>query len=296
MIRVIYDGNLGNNLFQYCFARLLAERMGYRLQADPIPGFVRTRDVVSGAIHHAGPPIVLRGQRPDLSVLDGSDPQREVVLTGYFQRSGYYTPYRETIRDWLVIDAGYGEGDIGEDDVVVGVRRGRDYIPRHGLPLSYYEEALSGLTYSRVHICSDSPNDPFVKYLAKRYAATVRPAGALDNLAFIRRFRKIVISNSTFLWWAAFLSDAQIIVFPRPANGFWSATEPLSKNISLELDDPRYRYLAAAAYRPAFAGERASILYGRSVEAVKGCLRPFWARHRAPLPPRLVFGEDEQAH
>ena len=44
MIDVKYNGGLGNNLFQYCFGRILAERLGYALAAPPIPGFAGTYD------------------------------------------------------------------------------------------------------------------------------------------------------------------------------------------------------------------------------------------------------------
>ena len=33
---------LGNWLFEYCFARVLAQRFGYRLAAMPLPGFPGT--------------------------------------------------------------------------------------------------------------------------------------------------------------------------------------------------------------------------------------------------------------
>lgn len=294
MIRVVYDGNLGNNLFQYCFGRILAERLEYRLVATPISGFPETYWSIDGKSYASQNPIVLRGQKPDLSVLDGPDPGREIILTGYFQRYEYYAPYADAIKSWLRLDAPPDDVVVDGDDVVVGIRRGRDYIPRHGLPLSYYESALSRLCYRNVHICTDSPNDAFVRYLAKRHAATIRPPGAIDNLAFIKRFKKIIISNSTFLWWAAFLSAADEIVFPRPANGFWCSSDPLSKNIALEVPEPRYIVLRCEPYRSEFAGEIMRNWHGRLIRRAKDIVRPVLGRRRVTEPhgPRWVFRED----
>ncbi len=38
MIEVRYKGRLGNNLFQYCFGRILAESLGFTLKAEYIEG------------------------------------------------------------------------------------------------------------------------------------------------------------------------------------------------------------------------------------------------------------------
>ena len=50
MIKLIYnDGcRLGNRLFMYAAGRLLARRLGARLQSEPLEGFPRTRDVING--------------------------------------------------------------------------------------------------------------------------------------------------------------------------------------------------------------------------------------------------------
>jgi hypothetical protein len=294
MIRVVYDGNLGNRLFQYCFGRLIAERMGYRLDADPIDGFPRTRELVDGKIYRSDMPLILRGQRPDLSFLDGADPQHEIILTGYFQRYEYYATRARDVRRWLRMEPVPSGTAVGDRDVVVGIRRGRDYIPRHGIPLSYFEQALARLDHDQVYICTDVFADPMVRCLAKRHDAIVRPPGALDNLAFIKQFNKIVISNSTFLWWGAFLSDAKEIIFPRPANGFWSNADEQSKNIALEIPDRRYVYLESGRYRSEFLSECVQNVYDDTVVTLKGLVRPMLAKFRRPKrsESRWLFHED----
>ena len=48
MVEVKYIGRLGNNLFQYCLGRIIAEGLGYKLKVDPIPGFPNTNKPVEG--------------------------------------------------------------------------------------------------------------------------------------------------------------------------------------------------------------------------------------------------------
>ena len=285
MVEVIYDGNLGNNLFQYCFGRVLATQLGYKLAAVPLPGFPRTHDKVEGHDYSRRNVLTLRGQKPDLTGVMAGDVPRHLVLTGYFQRYEYYEPYATRIREWLMVED-HDDTKIDPDHVVLSIRRGRDYIPRYGLPLSYYEAALSSMRYNRVFICTNEPNDPFIRYLQRKYRAEVRAGsfqggrrqpdywtGALDNLTFIRRFSKIVISNSSFAWWAAFLSDADQIVFPRPATGMWSSTDPVSKDISLEVNESRYAYLACEPYKSEFLTERVKNQWDRLIIDVKGGIK-----------------------
>jgi hypothetical protein len=296
MVEVVYDGNLGNNLFQYCFGRILAERLGYRLSAKPIKGFPGTFDDIEGKDHSGKEMITLRGQQVDLSFLDKDDLQYHILLTGYFQRYEYYEKYNHAIKEWLRTEDDIKD-EISENDVVIGIRRGKDYIPMYGLPISYYEEALSLLSYDRVFICTNEPNDPFIRYFQKKYAAIIRPPGGLDNLIFIKKFNKIIISNSTFLWWAAYLSEAKEIIFPRPANGFWSVHDPISKNIQLEVNEARYRYLECEKYKSEFISERLSGYYNKTVMKAKLVIKkimPFLKRKELPKG-EYFFREDINA-
>lgn len=311
MIEVIYNGNLGNNLFQYCFGRILAETLGYRLSVPPIPGFPRTYDTVDGHDYSDRPVVTLRGQRPDLSFLeDSSGLQYRFLLTGYFQRYEYYRPHAARIREWLRTEDKV-EADIGKNDVVLSIRRGRDYIPQYGLPLSYYENALSLLKYEAVHICTNEPGDPFIRYLTRKYGALVRPgsfqggrlrpdylAGALDNLIFIGKFNKIVISNSSFAWWAAYLSRAEEIIYPRPASGMWAPNDPISRNMDLEVDEERYTYLSCERYKSEFLSESVRNNMDATIAGARARIRkwfPFVTRKiKRPEGGREFRFHDEQ--
>lgn len=238
MVEVEYISRLGNNLFQYCFGRILAEKLGYRLKADPILGFPNTNTNVEGLDYSSYPTQVIKGQ-VDLSDILQDNTKRKIIIKGYFQRYDYYRDYKNVIKtNWLLMNKQVNER-IEPDDIVVCIRR-KDYLPRHALPFSYFDEALSIAEHSRVFICTDSPRDSFTLYFKKKYKAIIYHKDILADFAFIMLFKKIIISNSSFFWWASFLSNADEIYFPIPLHGFWSEERD---DINLKVDESRYIYI-----------------------------------------------------
>lgn len=289
MIKVVYDGNLGNNLFQYAFARLLAEKHELSLEVAPIKGFPNTYEPIRGRIIISDEPCILRGQRPTIP----DEVNLQILITGYFQRIEYYLPHREKIRHWFKQDYQLYDAEPDQGDVVVGIRRGNDYIPAHGLPSSYYDHAIEIADAGKVYICTDSPNDRFVRTLAKRHGAKVRRPGAQDNLAFIRRFKKIVVSNSTFVWWGAFLSHASLVVMPHPSNGFWSH-ERISKDISLIDGFPNSVVLSCPPYKSEFWSESMATVSTMYWRRTKRLIRSFTGISPKQVEAQYMFLDAEK--
>lgn len=136
-----------------------------------------------------------------------------------------------------------GLGDLNTTSV--HVRRGNNVTPQYAshhpvLPLDYYEEAMD-LTGGPFRIFSDSPEwcakqslfrncefgigpppDMDVMELTK-YAPTPSEDAAIDLLT-MRFSRRIIMSNSSFSWWSAFLAGPTTqVVYPKA----WYGT-PLS--------------------------------------------------------------------
>lgn len=220
MIEVRYRNQLGNNLFQYALGRILAEGKGYALQAKPLHGFPNTQQPVHGAVHH-GPKQILRKHLIDLhGLLADPNPQR-VILDGWFQCGDYYWPYRDRIREWFQKDPSIRIPQL-MPDLVVHVRR-TDYL-HYGwaLPFSYYEQAIERLMPPGGSLCilTDDPTDPFFR-LFERWKPQFYEGSRLQDFWLMSRAPRLVISQSTFSWWAAFLADSQTTVCPVPTFGCW---------------------------------------------------------------------------
>ena len=102
MISLRCRDNIGNCLFEYCFARILAERFGYRLEAVPLGGFPGTRTPVAGE-EVLGPVVVWDGQwpfeayagRPIAEAELLQSPGARLVLNGWFQRWEFFRDHAE---------------------------------------------------------------------------------------------------------------------------------------------------------------------------------------------------------
>lgn len=246
MVEVKYVGRLGNNLFQYCFGRILAESLGYKLKADPIPGFPNTGAHVDGHDYSGYPTQILIGQKVDLNSILKDGSKRKIVLNdGFFQRYEYYKPYKKLIKDdWLRINSASIECPK-PDDIVLHIRRGEYVKFDIALPFSYYENCLKTVKHDRVYICTDDPTDPFI-VLFKKYKAIIYHNGSdiLKDFVFMKSFNKIILSAATFGWWAAFLSNAKEIYFPIPLRGYWNDSEATEGGLDLKVDDEsRYIYI-----------------------------------------------------
>lgn len=220
MIEVRYKARLGNNLFQYCFGRILAQELNYALQAEPIPGFPGTTDSIVGAKYES-PEQLLTGQRIDLTAVLADRSPRRIVLDGWFQRYEYYRPFRDPIRKWLKFEqaAHVGEPQPG---LVVNVRR-TDYVQLGwALPFDYYREAIERLApfSGPLWIVTDDARDPFMRQF-DRWRPQYFVGSGLEQLAFMSRAARLVMSQSTFSWWPTFLGTPERVVCPVPEFGCW---------------------------------------------------------------------------
>jgi len=221
MIEVRYKARLGNNLFQYCLGRILAEKLGFALHAEAIPGFPNTTQKVSGACYER-PEQILAGQRIDLDGALADRSARRLVLDGWFQCHEYYRPHRAEIREWLAFDPAIQVSDL-KPDVVVHVRR-TDFVQLGwALPFSYYAEALERMLPNGgdVWIVTDDTRDPFFRNFA-RWRPRFHTGTALEQLLFMAKARCLVMSQSTFSWWPTFLGNPDEVVCPLPRFGAWS--------------------------------------------------------------------------
>jgi hypothetical protein len=278
-VEVQYLGRLGNHLFQYAFGRIVAETLGYELRCvlDPARQDARMRFLGEprdcGAIatlpelttHFTNAPQLVPGKRVDapeerwffarprdgalwdghtidLAALLADHRDRRLVFRGFFQRFDYYRPHQDRIRDWFALEPLADPFGITPRDIVVNLRRGWDYaLAGWVISLSSYKQLLQQVPHDRLFVCGTGIDDAVRASLAELspiyYAST-----PIDELRFLMRFDQIVQSNSTFCWWASFLSRASAVYTPEPDRGYMS--KPLLGD-ALDTGEPRYRRFEA---------------------------------------------------
>jgi len=273
MIEVRYRNRLGNNLFQYALGRILAEEKGYALSAAPITGFPNTRHPVHGTAYEQPRCLFRKVQIIDFAGLLADPTPQRLILDGWFQRGEYYWPYRDRILKWFGKDPAIQMPDF-QPDLIVHVRRDDYLYYGWALPFSYYEEAIERLNPpgGRICILTDDPTDPFFR-LFERWQPQFYHGDMLQEFWLMAQAPRLVLSQSTFSWWAAFLAESQVTVCPAPSFGCW---RPRPDKMEVNLVD-RERFICIDCPEP-YQLTPDDLLRARYVRRFKHRLSQAWSR------------------
>ena len=133
----------------------------------------------------------------------------DVALRGYMQSEKYFLHCEDMIREMFTFkDSVYvEEGDF----ISVHVRRG-DYNPEHlvWLDTDYYDRALSVLPDLPIYVFTDDIEAAQSLILADYYFT----GAPFTDFQRMTKAKYHIIANSSFSWWAAWLSDAEAVVAP----------------------------------------------------------------------------------
>jgi hypothetical protein len=113
-----------------------------------------------------------------------------------------------------------------ENPVILHMRKG-DYILKQNqwgiLSPTYYINSLKLMGVGKdepIYVFSDSPNvakselSDYGSDFSFRYISTSRNLSAAHVMKLMSLGSRHIISNSTFAWWGAFLSNSQLIIAP----------------------------------------------------------------------------------
>lgn len=132
----------------------------------------------------------------------------------YVQDYTYFHKYRNDIREWF----GDGISPVPQDFVAIHVRRG-DYVNNNFYvdltQTDYYEKAMAEFPNSKFVVFSDDIDFCKDYFEGDEYEFNQQTeVGAMNTMASARG---IIMANSSFSWWAAYLSRAKVVC---PANWF----------------------------------------------------------------------------
>jgi hypothetical protein len=252
----------------------LSQNTGYRLSVPPITEFPLTKQPV-GSITYDGAPTYLipsqTGNHVDYRNLN-PDPKRVIRREAYWENIYNFAKFRPDLRRIFALPrsdiAAYKMSKIGggkflpvqidavsDRDLVISLRLG-DFVhppvktnPPHRLLLyDYFKIVLANTAHDRLFITSDEPFHAFVNEFRPHDPILVHNESPLSTLSFVARFNKIAISQSTYSWWCAYLSDASEVFFPIPRTGPWSvATQWSVPDLYLRPHVESYKYVHYAS-------------------------------------------------
>tara|TARA_R100000734_G_scaffold12289_1_gene9063 strand:+ start:892 stop:1644 length:753 start_codon:yes stop_codon:yes gene_type:complete len=147
--------------------------------------------------------------------------KKDLVLDGYFQSEKYFKDYKDLIKNLfnfssIKINKKYSSL---KDKVVLHVRRG-DYLENSDIhpstPLDYYKKCLDKLdlkSYNLLIVTDDIKN---VSREFKEIDYThINGKSELEDFVYIMNADYIIGCNSSFSWWAAYLSNSKYNFFPQ---------------------------------------------------------------------------------
>lgn len=236
-VSIRYAGRLGNNIFQYAFARMFAEDHDLLLETPwPWLHWIQTTPCTSGAQE------VGKKCQSDILFDDENPPDGKpiyngttnYVFDGYFQNADRYRAHRDRIRNYFRfplmsfrpdghIQLQYhwaGEMRLAilpnDEDLGIHVRLTDGATlgnENHIVHPDWYDEILSkeAKNYRRIVVITD---DIFARDMFKvfeKYKATVKSQTVPEDFMELMTFKHIIQAPSTFSWMASFLGHAEKI-------------------------------------------------------------------------------------
>lgn len=224
------NGRFGNNVFQYMAAEII--RSKFKLEkVQFIESYQGTATVVDDAKF-----IELMTTN---KLLDTTKP---IILNGFFQRSDLLAPYRSYINGLFTsnnctnINAKCRVCDIVNhvspkhaeydpvQDLVIHFRL--DDFKTHQLggifkSQDLIQNVISKIKYRRLFIVCDVLKQDWEKAYVKEYAS-LNPilinGSMLDDYVFLKNAKRLILSQSTFAWTAAFLGNSEELHIPQHPN------------------------------------------------------------------------------
>lgn len=232
MITIFLDGRLGNQMFQYSIIKILSEKLKYKffinrnkisLTTENNPHYWigdKLFNVDLGSTnYHFLKYFFYERNGYTKNVFNIKD---DTILNGAFQSEKYLENYEDIIKESFkiiynseVVDKILKEYPIEEYCYIHF--RGTDYKDISGwfLPVEYYNYAKSLMedkyNIKKFIFITDDVN------LCKTYFPNdiVLSNKMEDDFTILNKSKYLIISNSSFSWWAAWLNENNIVFAPK---------------------------------------------------------------------------------
>lgn len=208
-------GGLGNQMFQYAAGYSAAKRLNvpYRLNLNFYKADWEPRVYLLDNFKNIDEEITEDKEDPITEPHFHYSPiDKDGSIYGYRQSERYFIDYKNEIRNKFYLP----KINITDDYVMVSVRRA-DYLQEPGLynilDSEYYDKARSYFPGCKfIGFTEDTEwmeeNLPWLDEISTGKSA-------IQDFQLMCSFKKFIIANSTFSWWAAWLSDTDEVVAPK---------------------------------------------------------------------------------
>ena len=243
---------LGNRMFTYALARIIAEELGFMLKAEPASPRIATSPLPLSCTGIYDTPVEDWTEEAgralfDLNATLACHLPRKIHVQGCFQN--YYPlfhKYADRVCQYFILPdlerlaATYC---INASDVLIHLRKEDITGWSHDLPDSWYLGAVERLKGRRLFMITPDPRCPIAIKLQTEYGVQHVHEGVEGDIAFASLFNCLVLSQGTYSWWCAFLSKATEVYQADPLDGWNSNAFRQATNYQIDLRLPGNRWI-----------------------------------------------------
>jgi hypothetical protein len=244
MISIESSGRLGNKINYFILGMYIHETKGMNFKPEYINGFVNTYDEKCGC--------VVSNQTKVSSIYnDRKNLLKNIsnLSTGFLVDNmidKYFILKEMDVKRYLNMDnIVINNNKPKNDELVIYIRLG-DYVDigcviDKKLYMDIIDNEKNNI--NSVTIVTDSPNHEYINDF-RIIGCDIRSTSPLDDFAYIKNAKKICISNSSFSWTAAYISEADFIYWPISSDKWPLYANPSGDDADLRpLDKINWIYL-----------------------------------------------------
>jgi len=250
-VYVQYDewGRMGNRMFQLAFGYILAKRKGVKLYHSGLPNFEISPSILSVNPVNAIYTKSYGNNYVDMDELLSTD--RDIVVNSFVQKAEYYIKHRNELKNFFNIRPFTNN----KDKLILHIRES-DYtlIQKAFLGYDFYKKIIINYGFKDVIIITDNSNCDAVKRLVSEGCRLnsegeikkfehVSDARSMNDFQTLLEGENIALSQSSFSWWAAFLGEHKIIIFPFKKDGGMWPMNVHKDDVDLYFDYGNSKYL-----------------------------------------------------
>lgn len=245
MIEIQYTGRFGNQLFQYAFGRIISKEKKYFLETnnstlrqDEILKKFQKNINQDGLYKNEKNSVVIGGFKLDYDSIFKHD--GKIILYGSFQDYRNLLPYKSFVKSLYQFDK---KQELYKDDLIGVHIRLTDYFDsNNALDVEYYLKLIKESKKYPV-IYTDDPNHKYISEIKKHVECDVISRSTWDDFVELSSYKHICISQSSYSWWSAWLSNAETIYYPITSTKYWQHREDDNDINLIVTDEDRYIFV-----------------------------------------------------
>lgn len=241
MIEIKYAGRFANQMFQYAIARIISKQKNELIvnlnpQSPEFENFNLNHENYDLVKDYN--PILVGGFLVDYDLVFRHD--GKIILYGSFQDYENILPYKDYIKNLYKFEK---KKNLYNDEFIAVHIRLTDYCDnQNSLEDDYYLEVIKDSNKKPI-IYTDEPSHHLISEIQKHFDCTIISNSCWSDFAELASYKHICISQSSYSWWAAWLSDAETIYYPLSSKKYWQHRGDGDDINLIVTDESRYIYV-----------------------------------------------------